>query len=73
MGSFDRRLYAVNAADGSVAWTFETGGEIWSSPVLDPAGDRYEAPLATCCPTSRQVGRESTSLCLSRDANRWLR
>lgn len=36
-GSTDDKVYALNAADGSVAWStpFETGNEIWSAPVVD--------------------------------------
>lgn len=32
VGSMNGKLYAVNAADGSHAWTFETGGPILHSP-----------------------------------------
>ena len=33
-GAFDHKVYAVDAADGRVRWTFETGGAILSSPAV---------------------------------------
>ena len=36
MGSSDGKLYAFDAVEGSVEWTFDTDGKIWSTPgVLD--------------------------------------
>ena len=36
MGSSDGSLYAFDAVEGSVEWTFETDGKVWSTPaVLD--------------------------------------
>ena len=37
VGSGDYRVYALNAADGSVKWRFRTGGAVNSSPAI--AGD----------------------------------
>jgi outer membrane protein assembly factor BamB len=34
-GSTDFNLYALDTATGSLKWKFATGGEIWSSPVVD--------------------------------------
>ena len=34
VGSSDGFLYAVNVQDGSLEWTFETGGKIWSSSTV---------------------------------------
>ena len=34
IGSEDGRLYAFDAELGSQIWSFETGGEIWSTPVV---------------------------------------
>ena len=33
-GSSDGRLYAVEKADGSLAWSFDTGGAIAGAPAL---------------------------------------
>ena len=38
MGSHDSRLYALEAATGRIAWSFETGGKVVSSPIV--AGGR---------------------------------
>ncbi len=37
-GSFDGKVYALNVATGEKEWQFETGDEIWATPVVD--GDR---------------------------------
>ncbi len=34
VGSRDKRLHCLNRRDGSVAWTFQTQGEVDSSPVI---------------------------------------
>lgn len=34
IGCRDRKLHCVNADDGSVVWTFQTGGDVDSSPVV---------------------------------------
>ncbi len=34
-GCTDFNLYALNTATGNLEWKFATGGEIWSSPVVD--------------------------------------
>jgi outer membrane protein assembly factor BamB len=34
-GSFDSRLYALDAASGGVVWTWDSGGEVHSDPALD--------------------------------------
>ncbi len=33
-GCSDKRVYSLNAIDGSINWTYETEGKIWSSPVI---------------------------------------
>lgn len=38
IGSDDGRLYALNAADGSVAWFYQTGGQVWSAPAVSGDG-----------------------------------
>jgi outer membrane protein assembly factor BamB len=38
VGSADKSLYAINAADGSKKWAYQTGGNVQSSPVLSPEG-----------------------------------
>ena len=35
MGSTDHKLYAVRVADGSMAWQFETGLGVNSSPAVE--------------------------------------
>lgn len=39
VGSSDRGLYALDAADGSVLWRFETLGAVQCEPLYDPAED----------------------------------
>eukprot|EP00947_MAST-08B_sp_MAST-8B-sp1_P002389 g2389.t1 len=34
VGSNDKKLYAVNVADGTKKWEFVTGRDVWSSPAL---------------------------------------
>ena len=34
IGSFDKKLYALNASDGSLKWEFETTGAIVATPVV---------------------------------------
>jgi len=41
VGSDDNRLYAVDAADGTKKWRFDTGGNVISSPVVGPDGMVY--------------------------------
>lgn len=40
VGSGDGRLYALRASDGLFLWSFATGGEIVSTPVMCPVGGR---------------------------------
>lgn len=35
IGCFDKKMYALNTADGSVKWTFEASGAISSAPIID--------------------------------------
>ncbi|MGC2575340.1 MAG: PQQ-binding-like beta-propeller repeat protein [Candidatus Nitrosopolaris sp.] len=32
VGSMDKFIYAIEIKSGNILWTFETGGEVWSSP-----------------------------------------
>ena len=41
VGSLDKRLYAVNIADGSAAWSFPGQNWFWTTPLVD--GDRVYA------------------------------
>lgn len=41
VGSDDNYLYAVNTADGTTKWWFDTGGDVRSSPVVGPDGMVY--------------------------------
>jgi outer membrane protein assembly factor BamB len=41
VGSEDHYLYAVDSADGSFKWKFNTGGRVISSPVVGPDGMVY--------------------------------
>jgi outer membrane protein assembly factor BamB len=38
IGSDDWRLYALNAVDGSVNWSFLTGGQVWTAPAVSGDG-----------------------------------
>lgn len=47
-GSHDGRLYCLSAADGSVVWTFQTPGRVYSSPcVFDGCGGGALVALAS--------------------------
>ncbi|MBN2239324.1 MAG: PQQ-binding-like beta-propeller repeat protein [Dehalococcoidales bacterium] len=35
VGSFDKKMYALNAADGSLKWEYESGGAIITTPVIE--------------------------------------
>jgi eukaryotic-like serine/threonine-protein kinase len=37
VGSFDKKLYALNASDGTKKWDFATQGVIYTTPVIDGA------------------------------------
>ena len=40
MGSWDRKIYCLQGSDGTLEWSYATGGEIYSSPVVaDVDGD----------------------------------
>lgn len=41
VGSGDGKVYALNPADGSMKWSFTTGGEVDSSPAIGPDGTVY--------------------------------
>ena len=44
--SADGNLYALNTADGKLAWQFPTGGPLWGAPVIDSTGtDVYVASM----------------------------
>ena len=34
IGSYDKNVYALNSADGSLKWSFLTDKSIWASPTL---------------------------------------
>src|SRR4030067_1291077 len=34
VGSYDHRVYAFNASNGSLTWNYTTGGEVASSPAI---------------------------------------
>jgi len=38
IGSDDGNLYALDASDGSVIWTYLTGGQVWSAPAVSGDG-----------------------------------
>jgi outer membrane protein assembly factor BamB len=54
VGSYDKSVYALSAADGSTRWTFATGGPVRRDPALSPDGstvyvgsdDRYVYALS---------------------------
>jgi outer membrane protein assembly factor BamB len=48
-GSDDGNLYTINKCDGSIAWTFHTGGVIASSPAVAMSAP---SPLTTCPSTA---------------------
>jgi len=41
VGSGDDWFYAVDASDGTTKWLFDTGGKVFSSPVVGPDGMVY--------------------------------
>ena len=38
VGSYDNKVYALNAATGAQRWAFATGGYVVSSPAVSPDG-----------------------------------
>ncbi|MCK4926411.1 PQQ-binding-like beta-propeller repeat protein, partial [Candidatus Aerophobetes bacterium] len=34
VGSLDSKLYCLNASDGSLIWSYQTGGPVHSSPAV---------------------------------------
>lgn len=43
LGCIDGSLYAVNALNGTVSWTFKAGKGIWATPAMDKNGVLYVA------------------------------
>ncbi len=41
VGSFDKKLYAINGKTGVKLWEFNTGGYVWSSPAIGSDGTVY--------------------------------
>jgi len=41
VGSFDKKLYAINGKSGVKLWEFETGDRVCSSPAIGPDGTVY--------------------------------
>ena len=41
IGSWDKKLYAINGKSGVKLWEFETGGLVWSSPAIGSDGTVY--------------------------------
>ena len=41
VGSYDKKLYAINGKSGVKLWEFETGGWVFSSPVIGSDGTVY--------------------------------
>ena len=41
VGSYDKKLYAINGKSGVKLWEFETGGEVISSPAIGSDGTVY--------------------------------
>ncbi|MDE2682065.1 MAG: PQQ-binding-like beta-propeller repeat protein [Verrucomicrobiota bacterium] len=41
VGSFDKKLYAINGKSGVKLWEFETGGYVLSSPAIGSDGTVY--------------------------------
>ena len=41
VGSWDKKLYAINGKSGDKLWEFETGGYVLSSPSIGPDGTVY--------------------------------
>jgi outer membrane protein assembly factor BamB len=42
VGSYDRKLYALNPDDGSVKWSYTTGNTVLSSPAIGRDGTVYD-------------------------------
>ena len=40
IGSLDGKIYALNASDGKLVWSFTTGGQVASSPAVS-GGEVY--------------------------------
>jgi outer membrane protein assembly factor BamB len=38
VGSFDKRLYSINAGSGALRWSFSTSGVVFSKPAVSPDG-----------------------------------
>ena len=38
VGSFDKRLYSINAGSGALRWSFSTSGFVFSKPAVSPDG-----------------------------------
>ena len=41
VGSYDKKLYAINGKSGVKLWEFETGDYVWSSPAIGSDGTVY--------------------------------
>ena len=41
VGSYDKKLYAINGKRGVKLWEFETGGDVRSSPAIGSDGTVY--------------------------------
>ena len=41
VGSYDKKLYAINPKSGVKLWEFETGNSVNSSPAIGPDGTVY--------------------------------
>ena len=41
MGTDGYNLYAIDKADGSTKWSFNTKGKAYASPIIDAAGTIY--------------------------------
>lgn len=65
VGSKDKHIYAINKADGTVAWNNETDGEVLSEFVSAPVGSGDEASTLVIVSTSddnnRLVAYQSTT------------
>lgn len=40
VGSYDKNVYLLDAADGSLRWKFTTGGGVFAAPAIEAVGDR---------------------------------
>lgn len=43
IGSYNKKLYALDGSDGTVKWSFHTGNKVYSSPAIGPDGTVYVA------------------------------